>query len=147
MSLSFLSTLGLTPLITFIYQIRHEKHWTMVKMLSPSRSPPGFNAHGYLFWAICSAVCFRRGRARSPLSISATLSELAHVPTVNAKQLRSNRAPPWIPRRWANDLSLGVDALRQTVLMGLTTQQWVTIPALILKKGKLNGGCSTPRHS
>lgn len=42
-----------------------------------------------------------------------------------------------------NDLFLGTEALRQTALIALTTEQLVTITELILKKGKLNSGCNS----
>lgn len=46
-----------------------------------------------------------------------------------------------------NDAFKGIEALRQTVLIGLTTEQLVTITELILKKGKLNSGCNSASHS
>lgn len=42
---------------------------------------------------------------------------------------------------------LGIEALRQTALIALATEQLVTIAELILKKEKLNSGCSSPSHS
>lgn len=60
-----------------------------------------------------------------------------HVLTVNVNHLGSRciADSTW---RCVNDVFLGIEALRQTVLIGLTTKQLVTITELILKKGKLN---------